>query len=268
MSGIILRWPGGGGGDTIMNLLSHSNDVYTNIEATKNIDALTGRSLIEVKFDKEYPSFHDMAIVPLTYNLDSMVLKQDIVKLLSKKDPFLLKMHYWNKDFDNDICDIVDIIDIGFTLDFIPFIATAMINKTPILVHSKVKHKTHFDYPLNKISEKLTDDQNKKIVIWNIIKDLIDKTRVFDLDNAPITTSDLFYNKNHLRTYFKTKSLTFDITSDYLDQWVENNKRFLPSQTFKTYIKNTNYDYMDDSLEMVERYTLLALSGKNFKFLG
>ena len=103
---------------------------------------------------------------------------------------------------------------------------------------------------------------------YNIIKDLIDKTRVFDLDNAPITTSDLFYNKNHLRTYFKTKSLTFDTTSNYLDQWVENNKRFLPSETFKNYIKNTNYDYMDNSLEMVERYTLLALSGKNFKFLG
>ena len=268
MSGIILRWLGGGGGDTIMNLLSHSNNVYTNIVATKNIDPITGRSLIKVKFDEEYPNLHDMALVPLTKNINNVALKQDIVNLVNKKDSFILKMHYWDKDFDNEIGDVVEIVDIGCTFAFIPFIVTANLNKTPTLDNSKIEEKTHCDKGLFKIAEKLTDEHNKMIVTWNIITDMIKKTRLFGLENAPITTEDLFYDKNHLKTYFQNKSFTFDSESDYLDQWLKNNKKFLPSQTFQDYIKNTKYDYMDDSLEMVERYTLLALSGKNFQFLG
>ena len=267
MAGIILRWLGGGGGDTIMNLLSHSNDVYTNIHATNKIDPVTGRSLISEKFDEDYPSFYDMSHDENIKDIDSKALKQDIVKLNRKKDTFLLKSHHWDKKLDKDICDIVDIVNIGYTIAFIPFIVRANLHKTPTLANSKLKNKTHFDYSLSKIAKKLTDKQHEKVVTWNIITDLINKARIFNLENATITIADIFYNRDHLKTYFQSRSLKLDITSDYLNQWVEQNKKFLPSKTFQNYIDNTNYNHIDSSLDMVERYTLLALSGKNFQFI-
>ena len=267
MSGIILRWPGGGGGDTIMNLLSHSNDVYTNIHATNEIDPATGQSLISEKFDEDYPSFYNMALPVTIKTLDSKALKQDIVKLNSKKDTFLLKSHRWDKNLDKDICDIVDIVNIGYTIAFIPFIVRANLNKTKTLVNSRIVNKSYFDSTIHKIAKKLTEDQNKQIVTWHIIKDMINKVRIFNLENASIMTEDLFYDREHLKTYFQSRSLKLDITSDYLDQWVEYNKKLLPSNTFQNYIENTNYNHLDDSLDMVERYTLLALSGKNFQFI-
>jgi hypothetical protein len=267
MSGIILRWPGGGGGDTILNLLLSSNDVYTNIHTLNKMNTVTGRSLVTSKFDKEYPSFYKLAGNPLTSKIDKVLLKQDIIKLTGKKDLFVLKMHLFDQSFDQDICNIVDIVDIGFKIKFLPFLIRANLNKTLILVNSKIVNKSHFDSTMHKIAKKLTDDQNKKIVIWNIIKDMINKVRIFNLENASIMTEDLFYDRDHLKTYFQSKNLMLDITADYFDQWVENNKKLLPSNTFQNYIENTNYNHLDDSLDIVERYILLALSGKNFKFI-
>ena len=268
MSSILLRWPGGGGGDTILTLLLGSNNVYTNIHAFNKIDTVTGQSLLTNKFDKEYPSFYKLAGNPLlTSKIDKVLLKQDIIKLIGKKDLFVLKTHYFDKYFDQDICDIVDIVDIGFKIKFLPFIVRANLNKTPTLVNSRIVNNSHFDSTMHTIAEKLTEDQNKQIVTWHIIKDMINKVRIFNLENASIMTEDLFYDREHLKTYFQSKNLMLDITADYFDQWVENNKKLLPSNTFQNYIENTNYNHLDDSLDMVERYTLLALSGKNFQFI-
>ena len=65
----------------------------------------------------------------------------------------------------------------------------------------------------------------------------------------------------------KTKGLKLDLKSKYFIDWLEKNKKFQPNKKYQEYINNKNYQFDDDSLDMVERYVLLALSNGKFRFL-
>ena len=65
---------------------------------------------------------------------------------------------------------------------------------------------------------------------------------------------------------YDVKNLTsFD--TEYFHLWNKINLPLLPSDQYKEYLKSKQYNYQDKSLNLVERYIFLALSGRNFQFL-
>ena len=56
MSGLVLRWTGGGGGDTVCQLLANNNpEAYINF-ITGILDQTTGRTIMDDDHDPNYLS--------------------------------------------------------------------------------------------------------------------------------------------------------------------------------------------------------------------
>jgi hypothetical protein len=65
MAGIILRWSGGAGGDTLCHLLSLQNtNVYMNFSCHGKIEPKTGQTLVSGRYDPDYPLLVQLTRVP------------------------------------------------------------------------------------------------------------------------------------------------------------------------------------------------------------
>ena len=51
------------------------------------------------------------------------------------------------------------------------------------------------------------------------------------------------------------------------EAWKNTITGHLPTKQYQTYLDHKDYRYDDNTMNDVERYILLSLSGKNFKFL-
>ena len=103
--------------------------------------------------------------------------------------------------------------------------------------------------------------------MWNLIKDAIDRHDEYDLANASIRTEDLFYNIEGIKSVLQSKGLPVKVNKTYIDTWRNKNKELLPGSELMDLIKKRDYDHSIKSMDLVERYVLLALSGKNFQFI-
>lgn len=257
-TGILLRWIGGAGGDTLCHLLSSQNDVYMN--ATFYGITEDGQTSAWSKLDNEFPSFYKFS-KHTNKNEDIDSFKHDIIKLSEKKIPFIIKHHLFDKDFDRELQEYAHIVDIGINLDVLPFVVKSNLEKTSTM------ELTYLDDNLKKIISKLDDKQKQKIVIWNVVQNDIRLMKNFDLVNSPLQLGDFFHKTENVGNFFKTKGLKLDLKSKYFIDWLEKNKKFQPNKKYQEYINNKNYQFDDDSLDMVERYVLLALSNGKFRFL-
>ncbi len=265
MTRILLRWLGGQGGDTIVGLISFNKQVYSNIRVLNELSD-TGQSMVETFLDQRYPSIKVIA-TKKSYKVDPDTVANDIKRLSDDHESFLLKSHLYDRRLDEKVCNIVHVIDIGYSLEFLPFVVRTNLAKTPTLERSTDPDTTHFDETLLKISHKLSDNQKQSLVKWNVVKHALEMHRRFDLGSKELNTQDIFYDTNKIIRFLESKGLTTVINKDHLDKWKEVNKKFLPSENYVGCIKNANYDFSDRSMDSTERYSLLALSGKNFQFL-
>jgi hypothetical protein len=58
-----------------------------------------------------------------------------------------------------------------------------------------------------------------------------------------------------------------DNCKEYYTNWIDQNKKFLPTNTYLTMVSKQDYDYTNPDLTIEERYCLLVLSGSSFKIL-
>jgi len=265
-SQFLLRWVGGAGGDTIINLLSKKNDVYLNVNPLYKIDAYLGKSIITNKFDKKYPNLVKLTRAHPQINKTSLL--NDLINLKNDHKSFVLKCHLFNQEIDEELKkNNIEIVDIGFDIKFLPFIIQSNLLKTETVKSSRNPERTHYDKNLIKISNKLTEKQNISVVTWTLIQDMIMKIKQYNLKNTLLKTKDLFYNIDSIADFFKKNNLILNVRSKYLKNWQEKNQNILPSKTFIEYVDNMEYNYNDSALQTVERYILLMLSGNKFKFL-
>ena len=265
MTRILLRWSGGQGGDTIAGLISFKEQLYSNIRILNKLSA-TGRSMVETFLDQRYPSIKVIATKKHS-QVDADTVANDIKRLSDDHESFFIKSHLYDKTLDEKVCNIVDVIDIGYSLEFLPFVVRTNLAKTATLERSTDPDTTHFDENMLKISHKLSENQKQSVVAWNVVKHSLDRHRQFDLGSKALNTQDIFYDTDQIIRFLQSKGLSTVINKDHLDKWKEENKKFLPSEKYIECIKNAKYDFSDQSMDIIERYSLLALSGKNFQFL-
>lgn len=263
MSGIILRWVGGAGGDTLCDLLSLQNtNLYMNVSYRGKIEPNTGRTLIKTRYDPDYPLLVRLA-QGRCVGIDMELLGIDLCNLIKKHKRFVLASHLFN----NDIGKYAEIIDLGFNLKFLPFIVQCNIEKTETISNNFTYNNSKFDSILKKISKKLSNKQMKQLVTWNLVKDNINLLNEFDLDNASLSVEDFFYNQKHIEVFFKEKGYDINLDVQFFSDWKKINTKYLPSKKYLEYVQNKQYNYNDTQLAISERYTLLALAGRNFTFM-
>lgn len=263
--GLILRYVGGAAGDTLLHMISKYNTVYMNVQYTDNIDNCNGRSLVVSKYDSRYPTLFDLS---RNANVNRRTLQSDIQNLSNSQTPFVIKSHLFDKELDASIADLAETVDLGFGMDFLPFVVKSNINKTATLDSSGDPQRSHFDQKLQKISGKLNKEHTKMLVMWNVIKNMIKHIKEFNLDEAPISTVDLFRNIDRLEKFFMKRDLRIDKKSSHLSNWKKVNSKLLPSLAYQNHLNNSDYDFNDSSMDLVERYILLALANKNFSILS
>jgi len=266
MAGIILRWMGGAGGDTLCHLLSLQNtDVYMNVSFHGKIEPNTGKTLVSGRYDPDHPLLIEMTRIPYQGNngIDMELLGVDVCNLKKKHKRFILKSHL----FDNEVDKHTEVIDLGFDLKFLPFIVQCNIEKTDTLADNFTYNNSKFDSTLKKISKKLNNKQKKQLATWNVVKDAIKQINKFALDNTSLSIKDFFYNQKRIADYFKDRAYEINFDVQCFSDWKNINTKYLPSKKYQEYLQNKQYNYNDTQLTISERYILLALSGQNFTFM-
>ena len=262
MSGIILRWLGGGGGDTLCQiLLKNNSDTYFNFNEDYVNDA-TGRTLLDIRPSVNYPSISRLFTGPIKN--DKEKLKEEFVRLIKNKEKFIVKTHYFDQEFDEFMRSHLPISDIGFNLEFLPYMVQANVLKNEMNYPAGLNH----DYFLKQIGQKLNEHQKKQVMIWIFSKSAIRHLNEFSLDKASFRTQDLFYNNDRVENFFKEKGYNIDLNTSFFSKWKNNSAKYLPSKKYQSCLENKNYDYNNQKeLSIVERYIFLSLAGQNFTFL-
>ena len=268
--GLMLRWFGGSGGDTICTLIDMAEkDLYTNFTCKYNSRA-NGKTNTHQFRDPEYPILYRFGIrwnAPI--NLEKA--KKDLSKLKNSDKKFLIKSMNFTKSLDNVVSDYMEIVSIGYDYSFLPFLVQANLTKTRTLKRYFTKSnlsKYKKDLVLLDINKKLSHDQKTKLVIWNVIKSAIEYMHDFNLDKSGIQIRDLFYNQQSIKDFFADRNIGIDFDNKLYKDWLKLNQKYIPSDIFNECLKTRSYDYQNSNMNLFERYVLLAISGKKFIFLS
>lgn len=261
MKGLILRWLGGSGGDTLLYILNKQNKFYTNVSFPSTNLSAKDSTLTKGSADNDYPTFDNPR------NYDASLFIDDLKALSKKTKAFIIKQHFANADIDRKIGQLADIVNVGFDLSFLPFVVRANLQKTETVNHRDDPGKTFLDETLKKINDKLTPAQADLLTIWNLVIHNKDTMEKFKLPESPIMVNNFFHDPSTIEACFKNKGYDLDLDIEYFNDWKRRNSDLLPSTKYQTYLKNQHYNFDDKDLDIVERYVFLALSGKKFQFL-
>lgn len=248
----ILRWAPGAGGDTLLKFAVKSNsNLHTNLVFTNSPDV--SRTSVNYYATKQFKYKQITKMGMFSHDIDTQLLKQELGQFDAEHSGnWILKSHFYNITFDQDVIDIV------IPNNLLPFVVLASVVKDP-----RADGLIQYQHPLiPKIKDKEILD---KFDMYNIAKKEI-MPKIYS-DNQ-ISLGDIlggwesFCNATkqvgiHIDTKFKT---------DY-NNWTEANKKFMPSEKYKSLLSSNNLDHTYKELSLVEKYCLLALSGKKFKIL-
>ena len=177
----------------------------------------------------------------------------------------------FTKSLDNVVSDYMEIVSIGYDYSFLPFLVQTNLTKTKTIKYYFTKNnlsKYKKDLVLLDITKKLSQDQKTKLVIWNVIKSAIDYMNDFNLDKSSIQISDMFYNQQSIKDFFADRNIEIDFNNKLYKNWLKLNQKYIPSDIFNKCLKTRSYNYQNSDMNLFERYVLLAISGKKFKFLS
>lgn len=251
MSLNILRWKGGFGGDIVLQLLTNSSTIQTNVKFRSSISP-QGR--IELDFshlDLDNLQQIDRIALMQTYlsEVDAKLLKQEFDNLIVSNQSWWIKSHYYEQDFYHD-----QIIDIVIDRWLLPFAVAANINKTETL-------NTDFNPLVSKITDPFVQYQYS---IYSLAKDFV---RSYDT-NRVLQLKQILAGWNELKQAMRQFDVDIDDKFKNLyDNWLEINKEYFPTAVYQQCLQTNNYDIDQPGLTLIEKYCLLVLLDCKFKAL-
>ena len=256
MAVTILRWKGGAGGDTVLRLLMMSNpELQSQTRYVEHPDSQ------QSYFDKgfchaqlqSYSLINEMALSNCkNVDLNLLINQLDELEKNSQQQHWMLKSHVYNVNIKQRIIDIV------VSPELMPFVITANLSKN--------SRELGLIRNYHKLCSKISDKKLLyKFDFFNMARDLVDTK---NLSQEQITVDDITAGWQTLTLSLGRLNLTLDKNCFTIyNNWLENNKKFMPSVTYQSMVADNNFDYEDTRLTVQERYCLLALSGSKFKIL-
>lgn len=246
----ILRWKGGYGGDMLLYIKSLSqpglvaNVVYQQVDASGK--TVVDRSAIDFANLREIDKIASTPVRIEQINKDK--LAEEIAQYNQQTNTVWLKSHYYDTDiFNNHTLDlVVDPISL-------PFVILSNVTKTDTLTRN-------FDNLVGLI----TDDSVKlKYCMYMVGKDCL--YNLINISAQQIPVSSLLVDLGTFVQAISKTNLDLDFDFSYVYQhWLDHNRERLPSTRYCDKIMSQDFDFMDPSLSLVERYSLLVLSGNKF----
>lgn len=245
MSVIILRWPAGACGDTIIKLaMDYDSQIVSNFKFTGLTNSGSTNMVVFDKLLQYKPVLREILTLDEPYSLSSLEQALDDLHK-NKGTPFLFKSHAYKLEFDRLQRYVVDI-----TIEpkNYPFVAKALMAKNwpnglPVV------QKQGFG--------KWSVDASYHIYVQKA-----EKARTLYTKNQ-IAFDDLFRGFDKLREILNRVGIDINNRA-YYDQWRAAQLEYFPSKLYEQYIEDQNYNWQDTQLSLVERYCLRALSGASF----
>lgn len=254
MSIKILRWQAGAGGDTILKMATMSSDnLHTNTKFLNSDDVTKTHVDVIGSRQFKYSEITKMSMRDC-HEVDKKLLKQQLLQLEAEHTGhWILKSHYYDMVFDQEVIDIVP------TSKYLPFLVLATIVK-----NKREDGLVEYNHPLlKKIKDK---ELLYKFDLYNFAMSTILHN---NLSSTQITLEDTLGGWDSFIIAIKNAGLHIDNKfKDYYDSWLSANSKFMPSEKYKSLLISNNLDHTVDGLTLVERYCLLALAGKKFKIFN
>jgi hypothetical protein len=247
----ILRWRGGSGGDMLLNLISNSSDVLTNTKFQSGLSTQGGTILDFSHVNLDHLRQIDRIALGSKYRstVDMELLKQELDKIIVSEQTWWLKSHCYEQKIYTD-----HIIDIVVSEDLLPFAVEANINKTPTL-------RIDFDPIVSKITNPSVRYQYS---VYSVAKDFISPHNT----NRTIQLKQILSGWDQLTHTLKLLNIELNSTLIHLYQdWLTRNIKYVPTSTYQLLAQAQDYDINNHNLTLIERYCLLALSGRKFQLL-
>lgn len=251
MSIKILRWTGGAGGDTILKLLTLSDSsLQSNTKFIDSTDDLKTHIDVPACRQFKYSQIAKMSLYDFN-SVDVRLLKQQLSDFDKEHEgDWILKSHCYGIDFEQEVIDIVP------TVEYLPFVVSANVVK-----NSRESGFMQYEHPLvNKIKD---PEILYRFDIYNIAKNNL-STSILS-SNKQIKLHDTLGGWDSFISAIKQVGLHIDAKfRNSYDAWLLANKKFIPSEKYKSLALANNLDYTSDELSLVEKYCLLAIAGGKF----
>lgn len=240
----ILRWQGGFAGDIVLKLLLDSNPTYKSNTIYGDVDTTNGQTTVSQQFyDKEYDK-----LTKILFEVDYKKVLLELQELEQSKDCYIIKSHKFDFDYPNTIDIVVD-------KNLLPFVVRANTEKTPTL---------SVDY--NLLVSRISDSEiKKKYSYYNLAITFLKQPK----NTQKLNFNSIYSSWQNLETALNDIGYKLDQKFKSVhDTWLTHNQKYYPSQTYLDYVDQKDYNYNDTTLNFIERYCLLALSGKKFIILN
>jgi hypothetical protein len=250
----ILRWRGGEGGDTLLNMIIGSTPkLYSNIkwDGINDVGKTIPVENINNKLFINLPGVVSIAIGNQWKNITVNELEHGITQLKSLSKNFMLKSHWYTSSIFNNIT-----IDLVATPKMLPFSVGALVQKNSANVQN-----------YSQLRKKIKDSVIlRSYDLYNTSWDRLHNTVEYS-DNQ-ITVDTLVSGWDVLKNKLKEFNLSLDDKYKiYYTDWLDKNQQYLPSDRYKEFVNTCNFDYTDNQLSLTEKYCLLAMAKKNFTIL-
>lgn len=250
MSLRILRWKGGSGGDMILYLKSLSSPGSV-INADFDCISFAGKIKVDFsKFNSKIPT--DIEKIGLhpemwTDQIDLKKLSTEIDMYRTESTDLWAKSHYYaTNQFDNITVDLV------VTPESLPFVVFSNIVKTDTI-----------DTNFNKLSALITDPVVKtNYALYSVAVDFV--TNYKASGHQQLQVSDLLCDLKTFKTATNNINLGLNFNHTIYQHWLEKNQQYIPSKNYLAKVATQNYDFTDLTLNLAERYSLMALAGCKF----
>jgi hypothetical protein len=245
----LLRWKGGYAGDMLLNLILKSNpQIKTNVTLSEVMS--TGKIKVSRNQIENFIQVSNMAFYKMP--VDESRLVDEINELVESNDIWYIKSHYYESNKFNNLT-----VDITTNPTWLPFTTVANVEKSDKILN------TDYNLPIQGVDD---PELKKKYALYNVAKDSLMQTSFGD---RTISISDILAGWEQLIKAAELAEIYVDIsTKEFYNNWYKLNTQYFPSDRYKKYILDNNYDYFDTQLSLGERYCLLALSGEKFKVLS
>lgn len=247
MSLNILRWRGGYAGDMTLRMILDSNPGARSNVGIKDMNDFGGMILTAATTGTELDSLLESPAG--NPDIDIVALRKEIDRLRHSSDQWFLKSHYYGSPEFNDIT--VDIVADRLSL---PFVIKSNISKCP---------PPAIDGKLNSMIK--DDAVREKYYLYILARECLDGSPIGD---RHIDVSTIISGHDQLSVALSEHAIKLDASTEHFYQtWVDRNNVNFPTNRYVDNVRKKNYDYLDSSLSIPERYSLLAQSGNKFKIL-
>jgi hypothetical protein len=257
----LLRWPSGSGGDTVLKILLDSNsELQSNIKFKELTES--GRTTTEfTELITQYPELANLSGRMSDYEDKETLnrITETLKKLSAEKTDYIFRCHGFIPEFEK-----FDIIDIKPTKTYFSFIIQSHMAKRMFRSENDGVNNLHIHLRHNDKYQQESLDYETYCVAVQHLKN-IEQARS---PNCLLVDTLL---SNWINLKYKLSDLGFTVRDQckpYYTSWLDQNTNYISSPKYRYYIGTQDYNYHDTSLNRIERYCLLALTGDHFQILN